>query len=114
MKLPLMLALRNNRHTVKVVQPNGSPRPVLGTESPQEDNRRAQLLEKLAIETHAGRPVEKLVSIEEPLPVRTQTILSYRLPNEVRTLINGGITDATSASRKTRDNIGVRINLKLD
>ncbi|HWU84173.1 MAG TPA: hypothetical protein VN028_02430 [Rhodocyclaceae bacterium] len=114
MKLPLMLALRNGRERVSVIQPNGSQRPVLGTQSPQEDNRRAMIAERLDLQTHRGRQVEAPATIDEPLPVRTQTILSYRLPREVRARINGEVTDATTASRKTQDNIGVRVELKLD
>lgn len=115
MSLPFMLALRNGRHTVKLIRPEGSPRPVLGTESPEEDNRRAQIAERLQIGGHSARPqADKPTGIEEALPVRSQTILSYRLPREVRDLINGGVDDALPASRKTQENIGVRIELKID
>lgn len=111
---PIKLPLRGDRHTATLVRPNGSPRPVLGTASPQEDNRRAQVAESLQVPQHAGRPGDKPATIDEPLPVRSQTILSYRLPQEVRQLVNGGVADAPAASRKTQDTIGVRIELKLD
>jgi hypothetical protein len=112
---PPRMPLRNDRHTVTLVRPNGSPRPVLGTQSPQEDNRRAMIAMPVDLETHSGRPpVDKPATIDEPLPVRSQTILSYRLPRDVREIVNGGVTDAVSASRKTQDTIGVRIELKLD
>lgn len=115
MRFDLMLALRKDAHTVTVVRPNGSPRPVLGTQQPQEDNRRAAIAERMHIEGHSGRPDPNApASIDEPLPVRTQTILSYRLPREVRALVNGEVTDAIPASRMTQETIGVRVELKLD
>lgn len=109
------MPLRNNQHQVKLVRPNGSTRPVLGTALPEEDTRRAQAVEQWQIPGHEGRPPQdKPATIDEPLPVRTQTILSYRLPEEVRRLVNGGVTDAAPASRKTQETIGVRIDIKLD
>ena len=112
---PPRMPLRNDRHTVTLIRPNGSPRPVLGTQSPQEDNRRASIAMPVDVATHSGRPsADKPATIDEPLPVRAQTILSYSLPREVRDVVNGNVTDAGSASRKTQDNIGVRVELKLD
>lgn len=108
------LELRDGRQTVTLVRPNGSPRPLLGTQSPQEDDRRARVAESLQVPSHQGRPADKPAAIEEPLPVRSQTILSHRLPREVRELVNGGLDDALTASRKTQENIGVQIDLQLD
>lgn len=112
---PPRMPLRNDRHTVTLIRPNGSPRPVLGTQSPQEDNRRAVVAASVDIESHQGRPpADKPATIDEPLPVRAQTILSHSLPREVREVVNGNVNDAVSASRKSLDNIGVRVELKLD
>lgn len=114
MSLPFKLALRNDRQMAKLVRPDGTPRPVLGTQTPEEDNRRAMITERLQIRGHAARQVDKPATIDEPLPVRSQTQLSYHLPPEIRQLVNGGVTDAISASRKTQDNIGVRVELEFD
>ena len=53
--------------------------------------------------------IEASATIDEPLPTRTQTILSYRVPEDVRQAINGDVTDAMPASRKH----GFVLDLKL-
>ena len=105
------LELRDGRQTVTLVRPNGSPRPVLGTQSPLEDDRRARVAESLQVSSHQGRPAEKPATIEEALPVRSQTILSRGIPPEVRAVINGEITDAIPASRKEAGCVNVKIRL---
>ena len=52
---------------------------------------------------------EPPATIDEPLPTRTQTILSYRVPPEVRRAINGDVTDALPASRTH----GIALDMKL-
>jgi hypothetical protein len=96
MLLEVLLNLRNGRERVSVIHRVGHRLPELGTAHPQEDTRRA------SIPGHWG-------TIDEPLPVRTQTILSYRVPPEVRRAINGDITDALPASRRH----GIAVDLKL-
>lgn len=108
MLLDILLNLRNGRERVSVIQRVDSARPELGTAHPQEDNRRASIPGDwgwIEQQTRSEAPA----SIDEPLPARTQTILSYRVPAEVRQAINGDVTDALPASRKH----GVELDLKL-
>ncbi len=108
MLLETLLNLRNGRERVTVIHRPGSSRPELGTSHPQEDTRRASIPAAWGWAGHGGR-VESAVTIDEPLPKRTQTALSYRVPADVRQAINGDVTDALPASRKH----GISLDLKL-
>lgn len=108
MLLDILLNLRNGRERVSVIQRVDSPRPELGTAYPNEDDRRASILGYWRWVEQPTR-IEAPATIDEPLPTRTQTILSYRVPPEVRRAINGDVTDALPASRKH----GVELDLKL-
>lgn len=98
MILKLLLGLRNNGHQVNVVKINGETRPVLGRSHPEEENRRANVLRQWGIESDSPRS-ERLATIDEPLPQRTQTILSHQVGPEVRQRITSGV-DAPADSRK--------------
>ena len=108
MLLDILRNLRNGRERVSVIHRVDSARPELGTAHPQEDTRRASIPGDWGWVEHATR-TEAPATIDEPLPARTQTILSYRLPPEVRQAINGDVTDALPASRKH----GIALDLKL-
>jgi hypothetical protein len=85
----LFLSLRNNGHKVDVVKPNGETRPVLGRSHPEDKNARANILRQWGMQPDSPRK-EPLATIDEPLPQRTQTILSHQLPQELRDRLNGG------------------------
>jgi hypothetical protein len=108
MRVELLLELRNERERVRVIQRVDQPYPELGMAHPTEDTRRADLPSHWGWAEHATRQ-EPLASIEEPLPTRTQTILSHRVPENVRRAINGDVTDASPSSRKC----GIELKLKL-
>ncbi len=108
MLLDILLNLRNGRERVSVIHRVDSTRPELGTAHPQEDTRRASISGDWGRVEHVTR-AEPLATIDEPLPTRTQTILSYRVPPEVRRAINGDVTDALPASRKH----GIVLDMKL-
>ena len=108
MLLDILLNLRNGRERVSVIHRVDNTRPELGIAHPQEDTRRASIPGEWGWLEHATR-TEAPASIDEPLPARTQTILSYCVPPEVRRAINGDVTDALPASRKH----GVALNLKI-
>lgn len=108
MLLQLLLRLRNQQERVKVILREGHTRPELGIAQPQEDDRRASLPELWGRESHPTRQ-EPLATIDEPLPVRTQTILSHEVPDNVRRALNGDVTDAVPASRRR----GIDVDLKL-
>lgn len=90
MILKLLLGLRNNRHQVDVVKINGETRSVLGTSHPQEENKRVEVLRHWGMQATSPRQ-ERLATIDEPLPQRTQTILSHRLSPELRQHVNSGM-----------------------
>lgn len=108
MRVELLLELRNERERVRVIQRVDQPHPELGTAHPDEDTRRADLPALWGLVEHQARQ-ERPAAIEEPLPTRTQTILSHRVPENVRRAINGDVTDASPSSRKH----GIELDLKL-
>lgn len=108
MLLDILLNLRNGRERVSVIHRVDSTRPELGTAHPNEDDRRASIAGDWGRVEHVTR-AEPPATIDEPLPTRTQTILSYRVPENVRKAINGDVTDALPASRKH----GVELDLEL-
>lgn len=108
MLLDILLNLRSGRERVTVIQRADSARPELGAAYPQEDTRRASIPGNWGRVEHVTR-AEPPATIDEPLPARTQTILSYRVPPEVRQAINGDVSDALPASRKH----GIELDLKL-
>ena len=84
-------ALRNDGHTVSVVTPEGATRPVLGVARPDEQDKRLKLLRQWG---HAPSPrAQALVTIDEPLDQRSQTILSYEVGASLRRRLNGGHGD---------------------
>ncbi len=108
MLLQILLNLRNGRERVSVIHRVGHTLPELGTAHPQEDTRRASIPGHWGWVEQPTR-IEAPATIDEPLSVRTQTILSYRVPSDVRRAINGDVTDALPASRRH----GIAVNLKL-
>lgn len=108
MRLEVLLNLRKGRERVSVIHRPGSPRPELGTSHPQEDTRRASIPGTWGWVELGGR-MAPAATIDEPLPTRTQTILSYRVSEEVRRAINGDVTDAMPASRRH----GIALDLKF-
>lgn len=110
MLLEILLNLRNGRERVSVIHRAGHTRPELGTSLPQDDTRRVSIPGHWGW-TRQGARMEPLASIDEPLPTRTQTILSYRVPPDVRQAINGDVTDALPASRRQTGRISVKLDL---
>lgn len=110
MILKLLLGLRDNRHMVDVVKINGETRPVLGVSHPQEEDKRANVLRQWGMPAESPRR-EPLATIDQPLPQRSQTILSYQVGPQVRQRVNGGI-DALADSRQ-RNSSGVKERVRL-
>lgn len=108
MLLDILLNLRNGRERVSVIHRVDSSRPELGTAHPNEDDRRASIAGDWGRVEHITR-AKPPATIDEPLPTRIQTILSYRVTPEVRRAINGDVTDAMPASRRH----GTALDLKL-
>lgn len=112
MILKLLLGLRNNRHQVDVVKVNGESRPVLGTSHPQEENKRVEALKAWGMQAESPRK-ERLATIDEPLPQRTQTILSHRLTPELRQRVNSGMGTLADSRMKNLSGAKDRADLAL-
>jgi hypothetical protein len=99
MLLDILLNQRNRDERVVVILREGHTRPELGIAHPGEDLRRVSLPALWGMTEHVTRmaPPE---TIDEALPVRTQTILSYRLPEHVRRAIDAGIRSEPAGSRR--------------
>lgn len=110
MLLELLLRLRNGRERVSVITLPGSTRPELGTSLPPEDDRRACIPARWGWQQESPRK-QAAASIDQPLPTRSQTILSHRLPPEVRAAINGDVTDALPASRDQAGRVSVKLRI---
>ncbi|MDB5888399.1 MAG: hypothetical protein JWM03_1271 [Rhodocyclales bacterium] len=111
MFVKLLMQLREGRDEVSVVRPNGTNRVVLGTRQPDDDTRRVSVVRQWG-EGRAAPRQSAPGAIEEPLPQRTQTILSYSLPPALRDEINGGLTEALPASR-SESMAGIPVKVKL-
>jgi hypothetical protein len=90
------LELRDENHLVTEVTLNGATRPVLGIAHPDEADKRARLLRNLGYppsprDAQAASPrAARLATIDEPLPQRSQTILSHEVDAALRQRLNGG------------------------
>ncbi len=100
MSVKLILGMRNQAHRVDVVQPNGTAKPVLGTAHPQEDTRRQDVQKQWGGSTQKPRP-QTLATIDEPLPQRAQTILSYQVDAQLRQRLNTGMGRLADSRKRT-------------
>jgi hypothetical protein len=100
------LELRDDNHLVTEVTLNGAKRPVLGVAHPDEAEKRAKLLRSLG---HRPSPRdERLATIDEPLPQRSQTILSYEVDPALRQRLNGGAGPLASSRLASSDGTTAR------
>jgi hypothetical protein len=118
MLVKLMLQLRDHRDEVSVVRPNGTTRVVLGTRHPgEEDMRRASAAAHWGESQGDSRPAPRqtrLGAIEEPLPQRTQTILSTRVSVSLQNELNGGIAETLPNSRvASAGNVTVKMKVQI-
>jgi hypothetical protein len=81
-------SLRNDADQVTEIQLDGDVRPVLGTAHPDDADKRARVLRRWG--QPASPRAERLATIDEPLPQRTQTILSHEVDPALRDRLNGG------------------------
>jgi len=96
------LALRNNAHQVQVITPNGASNPVLGTSTPEPEERRVNIVKHWGASEHVTRQ-QALVGIEQPLAQRTQSILYYQLPMDQRQRVNGGLGLLANSRKQHHD-----------
>lgn len=99
MKLKVLLGLRNNGHRVEVIKVNGETKVMLGISHPAEENKRAAVLRQWG-QTSGSPRRERLATVDEPLPQRAQTILSYRVPAELRQRLNSGMEPLSNSRIK--------------
>ncbi|HYD80193.1 MAG TPA: hypothetical protein VEC06_10325 [Paucimonas sp.] len=107
----LLLALRNNAHRVAVIKTESGTREVLGVAHPEEQDRRAGVLKQWGIDPASPRQ-EPPATIDEPLPQRTQTILSYRLDPALRRRIDTGIGEPADSRVRNRPGKKDEANLR--
>ncbi|GLS04984.1 hypothetical protein GCM10007860_21330 [Chitiniphilus shinanonensis] len=89
--LPYPLGLRDRRHEVRVLKPDGAKHAVLGTSQPLEDDRRAAVYRQWGLQAQSPRQPPP-PAIDTPLPQRSQTILSHQVSELTRAELNGGAT----------------------
>lgn len=113
MKLPFHLGLRKNHHTVTVIKLPGRQPAVLGTAQPDDDERRARILANWGVSAPSPRQSGE-ATINLPLPVRTQTILSYQVNPTVQATLNGGVTPLVQSRRDNQSGPQQRVHLGTD
>lgn len=96
------LGLRNNAHQVQMIVPNGSNKPVLGTNEPQEEQRRMNLVKHWMGNFESPRE-QWLTGIKQPLDQRTQTILYYQLAENEQQEINNGLKPSEKSRNQVND-----------
>jgi hypothetical protein len=101
----LLLGLRNHAQQVDVVTPNGSTQPVLGTRHPEDadaEKRRLNVVKQWGVAFEAPRR-QRQAAIAQPLPQRSQAILSWEVPPELRQILNGGPGKLADSRRHNQD-----------
>lgn len=101
-KTKILLGLRNNTHRVQLIIPNGETRAVLGTNDPEEEKRRVDIVTQWSKGQSAPRQ-QPMASIKLPLEQRTQTILYYQLTENERQQLNGGHEPLSSTRKSQQD-----------
>lgn len=107
MLIEVLLNLRRGDAPVSVIQREGQSRPELGTAHPYEDVRRATLPALWGLIQHPTR-AEPPATIDVPLPQRTQTILSYRVPEATQRALRADPTPPP-AGRRHRLTLDLRL-----
>lgn len=110
MSLPFHLGLRYNRHLLSLVKLDDQPREVLGVAYPEDSDRRARIPLQWGNPTPSPRCVEP-ATIDQPLPLRSRTILYYQVGPEGRAEIDGGITPLAGARRSEHSGVRERLHL---
>jgi len=110
MPLPFHLDLRYNKHLLSLIKLGDRPREVLGMAYPEDSDRRARIPTHWGQSTQSPRHIEQ-ATIDLPLPVRAQTILSYQVNAQARAEINGGITPLTQSRRDEQPGPKQRLHL---
>ncbi|MES2127035.1 MAG: hypothetical protein V4463_07160 [Pseudomonadota bacterium] len=82
-------ALRQDGQLVTVIETDDTRRPVLGSSRPDEADKRARVLRHWDPALASPR-AQRLATIDEPLPQRSQTILSHEVDPALRQRLNGG------------------------
>ncbi|MBL8511705.1 MAG: hypothetical protein JNM52_08670 [Betaproteobacteria bacterium] len=95
--LPTLLNLRYQQQRVSLMRLNGETRIQIGISHPVEDTRRADAIRAWGTGPATPRQTAPPVSIDEPLPQRTQTLLSYRLHDEAARALRPGAAPAQQA-----------------
>ncbi len=110
MPLPFHLNLRSDGCVVSLIRTDQNARVELGIAYPQEDNRRERVPAGFGIDDRSPRTAE-LATINIPLSPRTQTILSYRLPPEIRRQVNAELSPLVHSRHELLPGVQQRIRI---
>ena len=80
---------RGGTTRVQLVLAPGARRPVIGTSEPADDEARLRAAAHWGVAR--GPRTQPDGGIVEPLPLRSRTILSHRLPQQARDVVQGGL-----------------------
>jgi hypothetical protein len=109
----LLLALRDDAHRVEIVTVNGETRPQLGQSRTEDSERRADVSRQWGMPVRSPRQAAP-ATIDEPLPQRSQTVLSHRLPPALRQPINHGTAVSGDAGRGAATAINIALQRSED
>jgi len=83
------LGLRFNRHEISVVKTDDPRRTLVANAYPDDASRRSRILTHWGQQDQSPRRPESPSIVHVPLSTRAQTVLSYRLPDQQRSMVNG-------------------------
>lgn len=89
------LELRDRAHEVQLVVENGQTRPVIGTSEPTDEEDQALQARVRATQHWGGGSSPRLRpdgGVTEPMALRSRTVLSLRLPQEMRRALDEGVS----------------------
>lgn len=112
MKTPPLPGSRIAQQRISVLKAPDSGRVVLGTSEPDEDDRRARAIERWSPDAVSPRR-QPLATIDQPLPVRLQTLLSYRIDPYWSVRLDGGPSQPPASRRQATEPVQARLDIGI-
>lgn len=81
---------RGGGEQVQLVLENGQTRPVIGTSEPADEEARVRVARHWGVPASPRQQAQG--GIVQPLPLRSRTVLSHRLPQAEREMLQRGLT----------------------
>jgi len=107
------LGLRNNQHEVSLISTGDPRRTQLGTAYPNDEDKRSRVMNHWGQSAQSPRKPEA-ATVNIPLSQRAQTILSYRLPDEQRAIVNGQQRPMAESRKDQQPGLKARMHLDTD